>query len=90
MYPVWTLHNAYHICSTLQFGHMLSTTFTYTYEASHAHITNESSESMYPVRALHSAYRICSTLQFGDMLLMTFTYTYEASHAHEQKVHVYV
>ena len=28
---------AYRSCSILQLGHMLSTTFTYTYEASRAH-----------------------------------------------------
>ena len=32
-YPVCALHSAYHICSILQLGHMLSITFTYMYEA---------------------------------------------------------
>ena len=31
------LHSAYHICVIMQLGHMLSTTFAYTYEVSLVH-----------------------------------------------------
>ena len=68
--PPHAMHSAYRICSILQLQHMLSTTFTYTYEASL--VGGMSKEQMHQSRPQtlpfpqHQMYRITSTRKEGS------------------------